>query len=281
MRAWVAAACGAALLAGCGGGDGGTEAAGEVFGPPDGIGEDPIGLIVKGRSPTTVHAPADRAIETDGRRVWIARANAAVETDEKARRVGRRPVALSFAHGTLWVLDDADNVVRGLDPVTLEQRRRIRLPRDGDVAPGAGPTDIAADARFVWVTDNTLHTVAKYSIGTGKLVDSFETGAEPEAVAIGSDGAYTADQGEGTVTRIANGEAEQIDLLGDASPVHLAVDGNRIWVADQKGFVHLIEDGEERTAPVDVSGASALAIDDGYVWVLSNADGTLTRIKPN
>ena len=110
-----------------------------------------------------------------------------------------------------------------------------------------------------------------------------EVGTDPTAAVVGGGWVWTANSGDGTVSRIdpRTGATETIPVGED--PTALAFGAGFLWVADAGG--RTVAQVSPRAAKVEHSfvtgnGPAGVAFGDGAVWVSSATDGTLVRVDP-
>jgi streptogramin lyase len=181
---------------------------------------DPRTTRVVGRPIRVGRAPADVAVGFGS--VWVANADDGTVSRLDARtgrpvgkaiKVGLAQVfALTVGRDAVWV---ATNDLRKPGQVAL---RRID-PRSGAVAdtgvavPAGVPVDLASGFGRVWATDvgsllpgSRRPAVVRGIDTAGRRVERpTRVGESPAAVAVGAGAVWTADAGDGTVTRIAVG----------------------------------------------------------------------------
>ncbi len=160
---------------------------------------------------------------------------------------------------------------------------------DATIPVGAEPAGIAVGNLKVWVASRRAGAV----FGIDPERDEQEgppiplTGAKAVAVGHGSIWAV----GAGTVTRLDPGEARLTPIAGFIDPADIAVDGNSVWVTDQRvpgvdgpgpGRLVEIDPAVNEIAgeiPVGVDPRS-VAVGEGYVWVANADDRTVSKVDP-
>jgi streptogramin lyase len=103
---------------------------------------------------------------------------------------------------------------------------------------GQKPSDVAADADGVWITDNVDGTLTELDPVTGESAgEPIEVGPQPRAVSLGLGYVWVAIGGDGTVLRIDPGTREvvgaPIPVGGDTPDVSVGAD--TVWAADFDG----------------------------------------------
>jgi len=155
---------------------------------------------------------------------------------------GVRPGDIAASAGDIWVANHADNTVTQIDP----DRRKVV----GTTSPGLTVAGLAGGGDDLWIGDARRSRLARLDPGFRSVastirffssaVDFAAPGANPVAVGQGS---VWVGRGYGTVARVDQ-------VTGDL--VHATVGNN----------------------------PSAIAVGAGGVWVVDDADNTLTRIDP-
>lgn len=141
--------------------------------------------------------------------------------------VGADPVALSVAEGDVWVAcRDGGGVVR------IDERSSRRV---GNLIPtGPRPSDVAADASAVWVTDNLEGTVTRIDPETPEPSSPVEAGAQPTSVSLGGGFVWVASEGDSSLRRFAAETGAPIGepLRVGRGPADVAVAGDVAWTAN-------------------------------------------------
>jgi DNA-binding beta-propeller fold protein YncE/predicted Ser/Thr protein kinase len=137
-------------------------------------------------------------------------------------------VDIAYGLGSLWIVNQALNIVVEVDPATN------RTLDDVDV--GAAPSAIAVGPGALWVTnfdDDTVTRVVPSASGTRTRRD-FPVGDGPVDVAVGEGGVWVASSLDRTVTRLdpATGKIVARIELGN-EPQRLAAGGGAVWVTVQ------------------------------------------------
>jgi serine/threonine protein kinase/DNA-binding beta-propeller fold protein YncE len=109
-------------------------------------------------------------------------------------------------------------------------------------------------------------------------------GKEPLDIVAGDDGAlWTANIGDGTISKIdpATGTATNINVGG--SPTQLAVTSDAVWVWNYSNSVTRVDIASESVGdPIDTGPGliSAITAGKGYVWLTNSEQNTVIRIDP-
>jgi len=233
--------------------------------------------------------------------------------------VGRRPVAVSGGHGSVWVANADDGTVSRIDPDRREVIRTIGI--------GAPAIDLAVSPDAVWVANGSEGTISRIDPNADVVVETIDlrgsselawnptyaVDAEGEAVWIAAgphhvvridpatnEPAAIIDVGHVPVG-VAFGEealwvvtvaerALRIEPQTNAAttevaigyPVALTAAEKAVWVSDSRGQVWCIDsDTAAVTQTIRVGrGLVGLCASDGAVWAANNADGTVVRIDP-
>jgi len=174
--------------------------------------------------------PAAVAVGPAG--VWVA--NSGDDTIQKidpntgtagpAIGVGDGPAALAVGDDTVWVANARDGTVSRVDT-------HAGATLSGPIFVGSGPRGLALTPDGVWVANSLSQTVDRINPGTGQIDRTIMVGDGPSAVAATSQAVWVANEFDGTVARIdARSGAWRRYAVG-SSPVGLATDGKKIWLA--------------------------------------------------
>jgi DNA-binding beta-propeller fold protein YncE/tRNA A-37 threonylcarbamoyl transferase component Bud32 len=178
-------------------------------------------------------APVDVAIGDE--LVWVANAgdntvsavNPENGTELRPLEVAEEPVALAVADGTVWVVSQAG---RSAVPINEDEVRvaGVAIPL------GQKPSDVAADADGVWITDNLEGTLTQLDPTAESVGEPIEVGPQPRAVALGLGYVWVAIGGDGTVVRL---DPDSGEIIGDPIQVgsdtaDVAVGADAVWATD-------------------------------------------------
>jgi YVTN family beta-propeller protein len=89
--------------------------------------------------------------------------------------VGRRPTALAFGEGALWVANQGDDSVTRVDPGT----GATDVIRVGDA-----PVGVAVGSGAVWVASEGDRTVSRIDPGLREVEQTIDTGNPPAGIAV-------------------------------------------------------------------------------------------------
>jgi YVTN family beta-propeller protein len=199
--------------------------------------------------------------------------------------VGTRPSRLVYGSGSLWAVNEGDNTLSRIDPVT---RRQIRVtPLD------AAPTGLAAANKSVWVTTHNGIKVIDPAFDeqpkrTIKIREPRPTVGgpyvpAPTGVAFTPGAAWVVNGDFGGHVLRRDSRTGQIDeLTSGNSPAAIASGSGGVWVTDvfDNAVTHIDQTGAV-DAPIRVGrGPVSLAVDDNAVWVADSADDNVIRIDP-
>jgi streptogramin lyase len=196
--------------------------------------------------------------------------------------VGRGPVRITFT-GTPGGSDDSVWTANQLD----DSVSRVDLGLDGAVEripAGAGPVRILSPAgtRFVWVANGDGATLTRIDLDTGVVTD-IPVGEGPQSLSSDSGSVWTANAGDGTVSRVDVGDPV------DVTPIRVGTSLSSIlraqpyvWVADAGGdvVVPIDPNGDTPLPPIPVGSDPEGLTNDGLgsMWVRSATGTTVTRI---
>jgi len=233
--------------------------------------------------------------------------------------VGRRPVAVSGGHGSVWVANADDGTVSRIDPDRREVIRTIGIGApaiDLAVSPDAvwvangsegtisridpnadvvvetidlrGSSELAwnptyavdAEGEAVWIAAGPHHVV-RIDPATNEPAAIIDVGHVPVGVAFGEEALWVATVAERALRIEPQTNAATIEVA-IGYPVALTAAEKAVWVSDSRGQVWCIDsDTAAVTQTIRVGrGLVGLCASDGAVWAANNADGTVVRIDP-
>jgi YVTN family beta-propeller protein len=176
----------------------------------------------------------------------------------------------------------SENTVAVIDPGSNEVVATIPT--------GVRPADVAASAGDIWVANHADHTVTQIDPDRRKVVSTTSPGLTVGGLAGGGDDLWIGDARRSRLVRLDPGFrsvastirffADSIDFAAPgANPV--AVGHGSVWVGRGYGTVARVDavTGDVATTTVG-NNPSAIAVGAGAVWVVDDADNTLSRIDP-
>jgi YVTN family beta-propeller protein len=235
--------------------------------------------------------------------------------------VGRRPGAVAFGEGAVWVANLDESTLSRINPKTREVERLIAME-------GVLPSDVAAGNGGIWVADGRSNTVVRVSPGANEVVDRIPTrdcagyeatiavgegavwfvcdveleridplsghalplrylGLGPRGIATGL-GAVWVSNGDNTVSRISARTNQVTDTANVADdPRDLATGYGAVWVsafaADKISRIAAAEAGVGIASETIQVGDGPVDVAAGAagVWVANSRDGTVSRIDPH
>jgi len=201
---------------------------------------------------------------------------------------------LTASSGTVWVASLASNVVRKIDPETNQVI--ATLPIDG------GPSNMAVGAGSLWICDHhgVQYGVTRLDLATNKVqgrVDSATYGpgfvlgcdgiaASDKAVwEVLLDGAKNNDQGADVGLAHIDPETNQVvatvTLPDEPGGYAVAADDNSVWVVGPSTGIFRIDPTSNKiVAESPMSGAVAVGMGAGKVWVITADSGMVLAITP-
>ena len=248
--------------------------------------------------PRALDAVLARALDKDPERRWASgaelmhatRAALAGEAPRARDGIRRRAMvlglaAVALAAGVVVLARDSGsgpslasvraNGVAVIDPGEAALTAQVAL--DG------APSEIAAGAGAVWVTDEDRGVVARVDKKTFTIRQTITVGHGPSALAVEPRGVWVANRQDGTVSVIS----PQTNTVVKTIPVGRNVDGvcigsGSVWVASPLDYavVRLDPESLRKTDTVRLDTQPAqLACGNGVVWASSPSSGTVTEIN--
>jgi len=223
-------------------------------------------------------------------RVWVPTCGAVAinEIDPKTNRlVSRRtvPIAISgegafaIAGGSFWMpvsgADSSSTTIARIDPQTGAVQQFISTAR--------GSEALAAGFGAVWVASSGTNAVLKIDPAQSRVVSHIPVGPSPKFMAIGDNTVWVQNRGDGSVSRVdplTNREVARIEAHAPTPYGDIAVGDDAVWLAVDSTPITRID---PRTNAVVYqvtggSGADALRVGFGAVWVADHEHGELWRI---
>lgn len=172
------------------------------------------------------------AMAFDGTYIWIARQftdtllRVDAKTGSKAGnfKVGRKPVSVTFAAGSIWVANlESDNIMR----LNLDGSIALTIPT------GDGPGRIAYDGANVWVANRNESSVTKIHAGSGAVVGTYKVGKRPTGVAFDGTHIWVANNLSDSVTKLRASDGVVLGTYAvGRGPFDVAFDNVNVWVTN-------------------------------------------------
>jgi YVTN family beta-propeller protein len=242
---------------------------------------DPLTLVPKA-SPLPLSRARALGLAVGGGYVWVTASDAGevLRIDPVTRRitpahVGGFPMGIIVASRSVWFVErDRGELVR-LDPRTLR-------PVGEALRVGRAPAWLARAGQYLFVGDAVRGTVIRVDMPAGKAAGrpirvAPPANAAPDlAVAPAGSSVWVSSFASSTLTRVS------VDSTTSAPRAVIASSGqttaaNAGKVSSGGKVVARIRLGRGAPAPL---GGGALAVGEGAVWAMSNAESTLMRIDP-
>ena len=181
------------------------------------------------------------------------------------------PAAVASAPGAIWVAGDRDGTVSRIDPATNTVRQTVPV--------GHGQSALAAGRDGVWVANRQDGTLSLVSAATNAVVDEVKVGSPSDACLHDGD-VWVAGAAAGAVVRLDPETHRRRSVPIDANVPALTCGAGGVWAVSDSGRLIQIDPATNTVKTrVDVgAGASALAADDGEVWVANPIAGTVSRV---
>jgi YVTN family beta-propeller protein len=218
-------------------------------------------------SPTRIRPPVDSLVGLDPTGADVVTAIGA----------GSRPTFVAIGMNSGWVVSTGDRTLRRFD---LRTGRVIRSTGLG----GSAATGLAADDRFVWVTDEFGGTVSRIDPATGvPRTESLHPGCK--AIAIGGGAVWIVNVLDGDLVRL---DPDTLGQIGDPIPVGerpegIAFGGGSMWVASSLDRTVTRVDaltGKIQAKITMPHHPYALAFGAGRLWVANSLEDSITEVDP-
>jgi streptogramin lyase len=198
--------------------------------------------------------------------------------------VGRRPNAITFAAGQLWIASSANGDLALVDARLGERTDFVEV--------GAGATSVDAGSGSVWVAKASTGTLLKIDARTRRRTGPairMQAPGRPVAVATGEGAVWVGVRnaalgyrGPESVVRVSPRTGAQQTITVPGGVQDLAVGRGAVWVTNRfrDSVVRIsASTGAQREIPVGDTPKGVAVGEDG-VWVASEADDVVTRINP-
>lgn len=253
-----------------------------------------FGVPLPGR-PTDIAAArgAVFAVTVDSAALTIvdARTHAIVRTVP----LSMAPAAVAVAQGDVWVADSRRGLVVRIPPGYERPSARIAYHREpatvsGDGRFGPHATTLATGAGAVWMTDGSARLLRIDPRTNG--ISSLSAGRPLDGVAVGAGAVWAFSTRAATVVRVDPRRGAVTDAVpivsrrGDdaPSPAAIAVTPGGVWVLNRNTATVVRIDPEHRgvdtTIPVGVDRSPTGMAAAGETVLISNFDGSLSRLGP-
>ena len=195
--------------------------------------------------------------------------------------VGKRPSAIAYGSGSLWVANLDDQTVSRVDPIKLRTLRTFSF--------AGPPTGLAAARGRVWVASSAptarFVSVSRIdpqfdAIGRAIRIGNVVPGS-PAALEARDDSLWVAPY-SGLLTRV-DPQTRRVarELDPNAAPSGIGLGDDAVWVTDSGA------DNVTRVDPTGLvtslavgHGPSGIAVGEGGVWVAETGDDKLVHIDP-
>jgi YVTN family beta-propeller protein len=158
------------------------------------------------------------------------------------------------------------------------------------VPTGIRPTDVAAGRGNVWVANEADDTVTQVSSGRRAVLSTTSPGTTVAGLAVDAGGVWVADARRSRLLRLDPAFrtvartvrlASVTDVPGLVGPNPVAVGFGSVWVGRSASTIARVDLTTGETTDFAVGNSPvAVAAGAGAVWVVDDADDTLTRIDP-
>ncbi|MDQ1711792.1 MAG: virginiamycin lyase [Frankiaceae bacterium] len=220
--------------------------------------------------------------------LWVATQSGRLDrVDPKTGRVlariavGETSYEPVVAFGFVWVTNRNSATVSKIDPA----RNRVVATVSTPFVNAGG---IVAAAGWLWIgNDSSNDTTFLRMNPRTSAIARLTAGPLPAFVAAAGGSVWTANQGDGTVSRVDERTGKALaTLVAGVSPVNLAalpVASPEVWVPDDKANLLIRIDAGTGTVIERMlagSGPAVVAPDGTDVWVTNFGDGTVWRVRP-
>ena len=195
--------------------------------------------------------------------------------------VDRRPNAIAYARGRVWVGSVRSGRLIGLPADGEGARRTIKLPW------ASGTTSVAAGFGSLWVTNGDQARLVRIDPVSGHVQGDRRVGSGTAVVVVAGEGAVwvgrralRATDPPSSIVKVdpRGGETKEI-LFGQEGIGDITTGGGYVWVPNRRrGRLSRIDprSGERKSTPIGL-GDHRVAFGAGQVWVTNYDDGTISQ----
>ncbi|MBA2952343.1 hypothetical protein GON03_20180 [Nocardioides sp. MAH-18] len=260
MRAALAVLAAGAVLTACSGSDPEKpEAEPSASAVPTPLDGEPVGIA-----------------DVDGRPWVVLVGDGAVLTGDATRvKVGDAPLRIVDTPAGVWVSVIHDGTVVRIDPATGEVDRRVKVR-----PAGSEPEGLAWDGSSLWVVDQAGERVLELD-GDGRLQASYDVGQAPWLVGAGDSGVFVTNYGGTSVSRVADGEATTVPVVGCVGAQGVVEAAGKVWVSCTVSHKVVVLDPatlEQLGEVTDLTDADAVVADGTTVYVVGQSGPTVYAI---
>ena len=174
----------------------------------------------------------------------------------------------------VWLIS-TDHQLLHLDPVTNSIDGEWPLP--------AGAAAVRAGLDAVWVSVPATDALLRIDPADPRTARSIKVGKGPRFLAVGEDGVWVMNQGDGSVSRVSGAGDLLATIDVSAAPIRggdITVGGGRVWVRIEQDLVVTIDPATnavvDRYGPP--SGSGSVAADDDAAWVSARDTASVYRL---
>jgi YVTN family beta-propeller protein len=190
--------------------------------------------------------------------------------------VGKDPIGIAFAGGSIWSANRQDGTLSRIDPATNQVIATIRL--------GGKPFTLATGAGALWMSDEEPGSLVRLDPSSGRVLARIPVGDSPANVVVSDDAAWVPLYTGTSLVRVdlrTNAIVATIEV--PRAPGVIGEGAGAIWVAGQgEGVVARVDPVANKvvaTIPV-FARPSAFASDGDAMWVSGYNESTIFRIDP-
>jgi DNA-binding SARP family transcriptional activator/streptogramin lyase len=197
--------------------------------------------------------------------------------------VGRRPTAVAYGEGGVWVANGDDGTVSRIEPASRKVVSVIRV--------GADVRDLATGFGAVWVAGGNTGTLSRIDPASNQVAASLrlnvpgEDGAGPISWVAAGAGAVWATRGEDSLIRLDPITNQVVSKLQIPAPNGLAAGLGAAWLVTKTGQLLKVVPQEFESSITTIVplyyDALAPTIGAGSVWVIvQRGTGEIWRVDP-
>jgi|SRR5471030_139203 virginiamycin B lyase len=230
--------------------------------------------IVVGRDPIGIAFAGGSIWSADRQDGTLSRIDPATNKVVATVKVGGKPLMLATCAGSLWVADQASGDVVRMDPAS--ERVVARIPVEGE------QSNLFATEREIWVSFYHKDKLVRIDPRTNAPGAPISVPRAPGPIGEGFGSIWIAGQGEGEVGRVDPASGKVMVIPVHARPSAIASADGKIWVgAYNESTVFAIDPKTNQPVGrrINVADAPALMIEsEGALWVSGAMSRSVSRI---
>jgi streptogramin lyase len=189
--------------------------------------------------------------------------------------VGSAPYGITSDGNSIWIAQPDGRQITEIDPGSDQASTPIPIGGSEE------PSEIAAGDGRLWVVDRGGSQLISVDPADPATQEGKNVGENPKGVVVDDGSVWVANTDSGNVDHFTTGGEELDPVIVDGHPRLMAAGFDRIWVANENGYVSAIDPATDDVEKIEVPGSpEAVAVGSDRVWVTTGTGDQLVAIKP-